>query len=1601
MRAAIRLITLVWLLLLPLAALAQTEEESDSGWLAGLIEDNLSSAGRSVVITGFEGALSSTATIRRLTIADTEGVWLDARNLRLQWNRAALLRGQIQIRELAAGEINVLRRPITEPAPPSPEASPFSLPELPVSVNIGLIRADRISLGADIIGRETAISLQGRVNLAGGTGNANVTAERLDGPAGTFALIAAYSNATRILSVDLQLEEEAGGIVSTLLSLPGDPSVSMELAGTGSIDDYSATLVLATDGQTRITGEAGLVTVPDPDGGTPGQEFRLNVRGDVTTLIAPQHRDFFGPDVRLAVQGSRGGDGSLTLTLLDIGAQSLTLRGSAAFQPDFWPRQLSLTGEIAANDGRPVTLPGGGNTTLGGMSLDLNYDMDAGDAWRGDFLLTDLRVAGALVPSLALTGAGEIVPATDAAAGRFTATMAYQASGLVLDDAALATAMGETIGGEIRLRREGTEPFQIDRLTVNGPGIEMEAEGSIAGADAGFMVQSSVILRADDGARFGPLTGLDLGGSADVVIVSSIRPLDQMFDLILTGTARDLSFGIEPLDPLLRGESILTVAASRDTEGARIDELTIATPALKGAGSVNLTSGASDAVFDLTITNMAVSLPGMTGPGRFQGTADRAADGVITADVAVTMPGTNAAINLNIAAPQDGGLIVASVLADVVDLTPFSVLARRPLSGKIEVIVSGQAQRDASLFDLSVFGRTMDVTVGIPQIDALLVGAGRIDGRVTRTGPTTLRIDGFEVETGAIDGVATVNLIDGVGDADLDIGLADISPFVPGLRGSARITGTAARDRVGLVTLDLGAVAPGARATVAGTVAPPEDGLTFDGSVGLQVTSLGPYAAVAGQTVTGGVDMTATGRLRPDLTLVDMVIDGTTQNLQTGIAMVDPFIAGAGTIDIAVQANGRDDITIRDLRLVTPGLSLTGAANLTGTDGAGQIDLSLTNIAPLAPGFSGPASLSGTISRDAAGVFTVGLDATGPGTTAQVAATVAGADRGYFTTLDISGRVADLAAWSTIAGRPLGGSVNGRVSGTVTPGADAFDLAVDLQSTNLNPGSPIAATLLRGTGTLTGRIGLVTDGRLRLDSVALRYPNLTVNADVTGGRNGGEARFDARLADIALLAPQFNGPATLAGTATLNSAGIWQTQIRGTGSAGTELDVQGTVAGTARSGLRLNLAATGQAPLGLVNGMIEPNRVDGMVRFDLRVNGAPSLNAVSGTVRIADARASLPDLRIALQGFNGTVAIANSSATVDLRGTVEGGGDLVVNGSVGLTNGIPADLTIRAGAVTLRDAALYETEVTGTIRVTGPLTGGALIAGAVELGQTEVRVPSSGIGALGDLPVVMHFQPSPPVVTTLTRAGLGTDGNPLAGPATGPASVYRLDVTVRAPARVFIRGRGLDAELGGEINVGGTTAQIITSGEFNLIRGRLVVLTRRFDLSEGSATLQGDFVPRIRLVARSEARTGTQVFVTVEGPATEPEVTFSSIPALPEDEVLAQLIFGADLASITPLQAIELAAAVATLAGRGGSGLTDRLRTGAGLDDLDITTDDEGNAAVRLGRYLTDRVYTDVTVGSTESEINLNFEVTSDLTVSGRVTSEGETAVGVYFERDY
>ncbi|MGZ9811355.1 translocation/assembly module TamB domain-containing protein [Pseudoroseicyclus sp. H15] len=1554
---------------------------SDQDFITRLITGALSDTGRNVVIEGFAGALSSRATINRIVVSDSEGVWLILSGVVMDWDRSALLQRRIEIGEISAEEIRLVRPPVASTTP-KPEATPFRLPELPVSVQIEEISAGSVVLGEAVLGQEASFSLDGSLSLVGGEGEAQIVANRI-GAAGSFTIDASYSNDTRVLGLDVSLQEGEGGIVAGLIGLPGEPSLELDLKGTGPLDDYTADLRLATDGEERVTGTFGLVTV---DGAS---QLRADVSGDVTPLVPPQYVEFFGPDSRITFQGRREADGQLILDTLTAEAETLNLTASGALESDGWPQRLQLDGSFGAADGQMMVLPfGGGGISARSAQIQLDYDQAQGDAFTLTFNARDYTQGDIAVGELSLEGNGAISPD----AQTYSADLSYAATALDFSDPALSQAVGTEIRGDIAFAQPAEGPLEISQLTLEGPGIELSGNASVDTGSDRLQSRLDLALTAGDLSRFAPLAGIDLTGGATLNIGGDFALLDRSGRLTLEGETSDLGLGIPELDGLLAGDGRLNITVARDSSGTRVEDLQVRTDGLTLIADANISSAQANGEFSLTLPDLSRAVPELSGPGTFNGTARwGSASG---ASIVATLAADALMADVDITQNADGWQ--GTVDASVSDLAPFSGLTSYDLDGAIDVKIKGTAASDLSRYDVSIDGTTQNLALGIDAADTLLAGEGRISGEINGA-DGAISFENFSARTPQVTLLTSGTLAGSDLDARFDANLADVGLIAPGLDGPANATGEAVLQG-GAVDVTANITAPGGLgADVTVQRADADAPLSVEATA--SVPDLAPFSDLAGLQLGGSAEINASGAIPAGGERLVIDLSGTTQDVAIGIAQVDALLAGPGEIS-ATLISDQGLLAAEDIDISTQAVTLTGRAQR-GADGALEADLDATLLQPgaLVSGVTDPVDLALQASLAADRALDVSLTASAAGNRVSLTANGPWSEEQGDWQLTTSARIdaPQLAALARPLGLPLSGGVSGTVEGSVQPMALVFEQQVSATAQNLGVGNELANRILAGTGRIDLSIARRPDGSLVSDGFDIRFPNITATGALRQADGGGTANFDVRLADVGLLAPGFNGPLSANGSAELNG-GQWtvSTDIEGPGGLGAR------VAGTYGPGSAMNLGATGQLPLGLVNAFIEPRRLDGTAAFDLTIAG-PSLDAISGQVTVNGARLSLPTLTESLEDISGTITLSGGQANVALNGNVATGGTVSVGGNIGLTGGYNAGLQVSASGLVLRDPALYEATINAALTIEGPLTGGGRIAGNVNVEQAEIRVPSSPIGPLGDLPTVYHINPTPAVRTTLARADLNLAGEELGGGGnggSGGSGAFALDLTLNAPGRIFVRGRGLDAELGGQLTITGTTANVIPTGAFNLIRGRLDLLGQRFDLSEGSVTLQGNFDPYLRLIARTEAQNGTVVIITVEGPALEPEVTFSSEPSLPQDEVLSQLLFGTSITDISPFQAVQLASAVSTLAGRGGVGVLGRLRMGLGLDDLDVQTDDEGNTAVQAGKYISENVYADVTLGN-DTEVTLNLDLTDNITVRGAVSSDGESRLGVFYELDY
>lgn len=775
----------------------------------------------------------------------------------------------------------------------------------------------------------------------------------------------------------------------------------------------------------------------------------------------------------------------------------------------------------------------------------------------------------------------------------------------------------------------------------------------------------------------------------------------------------------------------------------------------------------------------------------------------------------------------------------------------------------------------------------------------------------------------------------------------------------------------------------------------PDDRFLTTAELTIDAENLSRFAAISTLDLSGSGTLRLRGDVQPFDGIFDIFLAARTTDLALGIDQLDPLLVGDAVVSLRAD---RDEtgIRIQRVRLASGEIIGEGRGEIIGQEASATFSGELNNLGILTPSLSGPATLSADISTDAKGNVTLDTSLTAPSATATVIGVATPSEGGYILRGDGAVDIDELRAYGDLVGQQIGGGLAVDLDGSFITTTGVMNADVAARTRDLQAGSAVLNKILAGLGRINANVSLSEAGRLRLDALDVVFPNLTASGAVASSGNDTTANLAMRLRDVALLVSDFSGPLVADISAHQDAAG-WQVSGDASGPVQTSAIVSGRVSNSGQLDLSLN----GSAPLALANLYIAPRQVRGLASFDLAIQGPAALNSVRGPIRISDARLSAPTLQQALEEVSGTIVLAGGTARIDLGGTSAAGGTLTLGGPVALTPPFRSDLTIALNNIVLRDPALYRTTAQGQVLVSGPLAGGAAITGQIDLGTVDVQVPSTGVSALGSLPAVTYLGIPTRVAQTLARADIGTTPDTAGGTSSsGPA--YPIDLTVNAPSRIFVRGRGLDAELGGQLRLTGTTNAIIPIGRFDLVRGRLSILGQRFDLDEGYAQLQGDFSPFLRLVATTETSNGTLVSIVVEGPADDIEVRFESTPELLQDEVLAQLLFGRDLSSISPLQAVQLASAVATLAGSSGGGVVDRLRQGLDLDDLDFVTDEDGNAAVRAGKYISDRVYTDITVGvGGTSEINLNIDIDRNITARGSVASDGETSVGIFFERDY
>ena len=413
--------------------------------------------------------------------------------------------------------------------------------------------------------------------------------------------------------------------------------------------------------------------------------------------------------------------------------------------------------------------------------------------------------------------------------------------------------------------------------------------------------------------------------------------------------------------------------------------------------------------------------------------------------------------------------------------------------------------------------------------------------------------------------------------------------------------------------------------------------------------------------------------------------------------------------------------------------------------------------------------------------------------------------------------------------------------------------------------------------------------------------------------------------------------------------------------------------------------------------------VTGQLTARATVAGTLNDPLFTGSARLAKGTVTDGAIGLALKNLQGSAEFGRNLVTLrGVSGDDGKAGKLSGEGSVSLARGGGSDLRMQLARFHLFDNEYGRATASGAVTVTRDPAGHAKLTGKLGVDRADITAKTSDAPSVAQMDVVE--------LNTPVRTGFTAE---TASRRAGAAAVA-LDVAIQAPRGVFVRGKGLDVELSLNAHVGGTTALPDLSGTARVVRGAYDFSGKKFEFDEAGVVRLAARPELIRLDLTAERdENGLDARVRITGTAARPDIKLTSIPVLPQDEILSRVLFGVSASQLSPFEAAQLASALAGLATGGGFDVLGSLRQFAGLDRLALGGTAAG-ASISGGKYLTDNIYLELTgagnqrdasqlqtipVGRTGSSAQLEWRVRRNLSIIGQTWTGGDSRLSVRFRK--
>jgi translocation and assembly module TamB len=650
---------------------------------------------------GWLGALRA----ERITIADEEGVWIEARDVALDWRPQEIPFGGVRIERVRAASVAILRQPTLLEARPPGRAD--------LDVRIDDLHVDALSLTQDVVGVEARFSADFGLDLRNRTLHRFEAAlQRLDSE--DDRLIAAYRpGADYLLNVDI--ESAPGGVIARALGV-GEQGLRATAQGEG--DAIAGTAQYAA-----LAGEAELFS-----GASRWDAARWSLAAQARLDILPHLASLaqrIGPSVVFNAAGVHAGafDAHVETPFLAVDMEGALNEELALEGPAHFVATTARVSDIARESPFELgaaRLEGELRRARGTTAIQATLDAPQIDA-----LGRRVRMRGPVSASLTRKRfhlAGQLAAATDSPA--------------LFANAQLRTELAYD-------RSRGR--FTLDTAEITGDAVTFNGQGWVTGGDGEFAGEWRVRRLS---ALFGDLTG-QAGGRWRAF--SERADGSRVWTTAVDGAGAGVG-GAPDIVPQFLGQAPQLDARFRyENRGITVSHARVQGERLRAGATGRIVRGQADLVLEASARG-----PLSLGDARIAGAVD--ATGRLSGSIARPTLSAHAVMSSFTA----GGVVVERPAVDFTLAPSERAYAGRaqaqgaasgqPLTASANVAVSGGAlmlsDLDGQWGGLAAQGSAAITSRGIGAeldvngaIDGLMPGArGRLVGEVSLT-PETVTLD--------------------------------------------------------------------------------------------------------------------------------------------------------------------------------------------------------------------------------------------------------------------------------------------------------------------------------------------------------------------------------------------------------------------------------------------------------------------------------------------------------------------------------------------------------------------------------------------------------------------------------------------------------------------------------------------------------------------------------------------------------------------------------------------------------------------------------------------------------------------------------------------